>query len=305
MKIFGTVLVVLCLLLAPPVASGMTTLSDGELATYHAGSGVSLSFTGTNLTNVGSYWFQDTDTKNRIEFNSIVWDNGSGGGFSYSTPAGDPVTVDIGTYAGSTYVFLHDSTQVSPRTFYANLNFLEYSPGAYSSDPGYYDPVLNIHDYITDYIVYNLGSIEVSDIKVTNNNLMIGAHGGVDFYYEANIDIGSASAQSGFHYNYNTTNALELNGIHLFGTPTLAMVPEDPSTWTSYPGTFKIGNSADGPAQVDIGTNASGVTNIQLKLPIEGSIRVEDVNFGGSDFGPLALDGIEVHRLAIQINPKP
>ena len=131
MKTFGTALVVLCLLLAPPVASGMTTLSDGELATYHAGSGVSQDLTGTTLVNVGSYWFQDTDTKNRIELNNIVWDNGSGGGFSYSTPAGDPVTVDIGTYAGRTYVFLHDSTQVSPRTFYANLNFLEYSPGAY------------------------------------------------------------------------------------------------------------------------------------------------------------------------------
>jgi hypothetical protein len=44
---------------------------------------------------------------------------------------------------------------------------------------------------------------------------------------------------------------------------------------------------------------------MQLKLPMEGSLRVEDVKFGGSDFGPLALDGIEVHRLAIQINPKP
>jgi hypothetical protein len=312
-KTFGTGLVFLCILLSSPVASGMTALGDGDLAACRGGSGVSIGISGTALINVGSYWYQDTDTKNRIEFNNIVWSNGSGGGFSFATPVGDPVTHDIGTdISGRTYVYIHDSTQVSPRTFYASLHFLEYSAG-YSGpnniDLGYYNPGNGDLNYITDYIVHDLGSIEVRDITVTDNNLMIGAHGGLDFYQEAKTDIGSYSALSGtgtgFHYNYNTTTALEFNGIHLFGTPTVAMVPEDTSTWTSYPGTFKIGSIADGPAQVDIGTDASGVTNMQLKLPMEGSIRVENVKFGGSDFGQLALDSINVHRLAIQINPNP
>jgi len=30
---------------------------------------------------------------------------------------------------------------------------------------------------------------------------------------------------------------------------------------------------------------------------------VENVNFGGSDFGPLALDGLTVHHLEIQFHP--
>jgi len=298
MKTFGTGLVVLCMLLAPPVASGMTALGDGELASVHAGSGVSLYIAGTALINVGSIWFQDTDTGNRIEFNNIVWGNGSGGGFSFATPADDPFTSDVGTNAaGQTIVDQHDSTQVSPRTFSANLHFLEYSLGAYSYDPGYYDPVLDIHDYITNYIVQDLGSLNVSGIVSTENNLMIGAHGGIDFQYNANIAIGSAL------YNYNTTNALAFTGIHFFGTGTGA--PEDPpNTWT-YSGTFQIGNMAgSNPAQIDVGTDTTtGFTQIKLELPMTGSIRVEDVNFGGADFGPLALDGLNVHRLTIQINP--
>ena len=81
-------------------------------------------------------------------------------------------------------------------------------------------------------------------------------------------------------------------------------MPEaDPHTWT-YSGPFKIGDIAGAnPAQIDIGTDASGVTSVRYELPMAGSIRVEDVNFGGSDFGPLALDGLTVHHLAIQFHP--
>ena len=287
MKTFGTALVVLCLLLSPPVVSGMTVLGDRELATFHAGSGVSQDITGTALVNVGSYWRQDTDTGNKIELNNIVWDNGSGGGFSFSTPVGDPVTEDIGTNAdGRTYVDLHDSTQVSPRTFSSDLSFC--------GQP--------------------LGSLKVSDIVRTENNLTVGAHayGGIDFEYKEKTDIGYAQ------YAYNNSlgdnpwttpvetnfalDSLTLNGIHLCGSAT-GLPEADPKTWT-YSGPFQIGNIAGGnPAQIDIGTDAAGVTSVRYELPMAGSIRVENVNFGGSDFGPLALDGLTVHHLEIQFHP--
>jgi hypothetical protein len=245
-------------------------LSDGDLAAFRAGSGVSLGISGTATFQVASFWFQDTDTGNTIELDNIVWGNGSGGGFSFSTPAGDPFTFDIGTNAsGETVMDLHDSTQSSPRTFSADLSFC--------GQP--------------------LGSLEVSKIISTENNWLIGAHGGVSFEYTQNIAISSAL------YNYNTTHALAFSGIHFFGT-TVVGVPEDPSTWTSYPGTFQIGNMTGGnPATFDIGTDAAGTSAIILGLPMTGSIRMTDVNFGGSDFGPLALDNLNVHRLLIQIHP--
>jgi hypothetical protein len=304
MKTLGTGLVVLCMLLAAtPAVAGMTALGDRDLSAIHAGSGVSLDITGTNLINIGSMFFRDYDTGNGIELNNIVWSNGSGGGFSFATPAGDPFTIDVGTNtAGQTIVDLHDSTQVSPRAFGANLHFLEYSPGAYSYDPGYYDLVRDIHDYITDYIVHDLGSLNVSGIVSPGNNLLIGAHGGIDFQYNANIAIGSAL------YNYNTANALAFTGIQFFGTtPEITELPQDPTTWKPGSGSFQTGNMAGGnPAQIDVGTDTTtGVTEIKLALPMTGEIRVENVNFGGADFGPLALSGLDVHRLAIQINPHP
>jgi len=319
MKTFGTGLVFLCMLLAPPVASGMmTTLGDGDLAACRAGSGVSIGISSTALINVGSHWYQDTDTGNRIEFENIVKS------LSIVTLPGDPITIDVASNsAGLTYVYLQNPAQVSS-TFSANLHFDEYHPGATSVenyDLGYYDPVLNIHDHMTDYIVYDLGSINVSNMVRTESSLLIGAHayGGVDFYHEAKTDIDFAK------YTYNTTgsdNALTFSGIHIAGSasgdpryPNGGPEPS-PGPYTYQPwgfsGTFKIGDIADGPAQIDIGTSvSSGTTMLQLKLPMEGSIRVEDVIFGTDvggnpvHFGPLALDGIEVHRLAIGINPHP
>jgi hypothetical protein len=318
MKTFGTGLIILCMLFVSPAASGMTALGDGDLAACHAGSGVSLGVSGTAQINVGSFFYQDTDYnilspgyKNRIELQNIV------SSYSISTLSGNPITIDVGSNsAGHAYVDIHDPSPIT-FAFSANLHFDEYYPGAtnlQNYDQYYYDPVLDIHDHMTDYIVHDLGTIEVSDIVSTENNLLIGAHGGLDFYYEAKIDIGSSSGiGTGFHYKYNATNALdalEFNGIHLCETAT-GDLEGYPSTWT-YSGPFKIGN-ADGPAQVDIGTSTSpgGVTTLLLNLPMEGSIRVEDVIFGTDSgnnpvhFGPLALDGINVHHLAIQINPNP
>lgn len=296
MKNIRSGLLVLCMLLATaPLASAMTALGDGDLSAIRAGSGVSQDITGDVRITVGSLYHQDTDTGNRIELNQIVWDDGSGGAFSVATPAGDPSTIDIGTISGRTYVKLHDSTQVQPRTFSANLNFLDYSLGAYSFDPGYYDPLLNLPDWITDYNVQNLGTIKVSDIVRTENSLIIGAHGGIDFEFREKIDIGEVQ--------YNDTNhTLTLTGIHLCSTA--SGNPEaDPTTWT-YSGPFQIGDIAGGnPAQIDVGTDNAGVTSVRYELPMEGTLRVQNVNFGGTDFGALALDGIAVHRLEVQFHP--
>jgi len=38
-------------------------------------------------------------------------------------------------------------------------------------------------------------------------------------------------------------------------------------------------------------------------LPMKGTVRVEDVTFGGTDFGPSAIDGITVHHLLVQFSP--
>jgi hypothetical protein len=118
-----------------------------------------------------------------------------------------------------------------------------------------------------------------------------------------------------FGYTYNTSGAndtFELSGIHLVGAfddmsgfditdSTTWDIPTDPSGWTSS-GVFSIGDIDSGnPATLDIGTDAGGQTVMQLEMPMNGSLRVERLNFGNRDFGPMAIDGLQVHRLTVTI----
>ncbi|MBW2597008.1 MAG: hypothetical protein JRC93_13785, partial [Deltaproteobacteria bacterium] len=141
------------------------------------------------------------------------------------------------------------------------------------------------------------GSLYLNDITQTDEVLNIGAHGGIDFDHTSKIDIGS------LQYTYSTIpTSLTATDIHLAGSA--AGAPEDPTAW-SFTGPFKVGDiSNSNPATIDVGTNeTTGKTSLFLNQPMAGCLRVENVNFGGKDFGPCAIDGITIHRLQIQIMP--
>ena len=46
------------------------------------------------------------------------------------------------------------------------------------------------------------------------------------------------------------------------------------------------------------------LVTIFLSLPIAGTVRMENVAFGGQDLGLIAIDGIQVHRLNVKSPPK-
>jgi hypothetical protein len=56
------------------------------------------------------------------------------------------------------------------------------------------------------------------------------------------------------------------------------------------------------PARFDVITETiNNTTHVILDLPMTGTLRIEDLAFGGEDFGPCAIDGIKVHRLSVEI----
>jgi len=156
----------------------------------------------------------------------------------------------------------------------------------------------------------SIGQLAIDSFTTPEQYFTLGAHGsGVDFQYDLQMHMDR------FGYTYNTSGAddtFELSGIHLVGTfedmanfditdSTTWDIPMNPSGWTSS-GVFSIGDIDSGnPAAMDIGTDASGQTVIQLELPMSGSLRVEGLNFGNKNFGPLAIDGLQVHRLTVTI----
>ena len=166
---------------------------------------------------------------------------------------------------------------------------------------------------------YDLGQIALGSIDIPTYQYFTSPRHttktGVDWEYnfEAHIDK--------FEYAYRidppNCQSISFNNIHIgnsFGFGTAGDDPRDPATWTSNIGKYQIGdifgdlaaNEHSRPAQFDVGvTDISGQDNIatRLRLPMSGSIRFEKVEYGGIDFGPGAIDGIEVYRFNAYLIP--
>jgi hypothetical protein len=157
-----------------------------------------------------------------------------------------------------------------------------------------------------DHVIFcdqDLGSMDLGVIHKPSFALYLSDHqaSGIDFEYDAALDMDA------FRYTYNTTpESLNLSGIHLSGSATGA--PEDPASWT-FTGNFQVGDMFNAnPATFDVGSftdpdTGNQLAAVALNLPMQGTIRVEDVHFGTSDFGPCAIDGLKVHRLQVLIVP--
>lgn len=256
----------------------LNPVSEDELAQISGQAGITrvIGNSGVRVT-VDSYRFSDTDhtPHNWIELNDVSVDDGQGGPFSIDTPSSsdDFNTLDVATdELGRTYVFMNISTHVDPRT---------YTIGSFV------------------FCGQDLGSIRLENVRRgASDKLIIGARDegfcGITMEYDTELTIDS------LEYAYNTQpDSLNLSGIHIAGSA--AGDPETPSSW-SFEGKFKIGDLQAGrPMTVDVGTSEGGGTSVFYNVPMEGAVRVEDVDFGGKRFGPCAMDGITVHHLGIQI----
>jgi hypothetical protein len=140
-----------------------------------------------------------------------------------------------------------------------------------------------------------IGSFNVDNLSVTSLKFCIGAHpdSGIDFEYSQQLGITSLS------YNYNASKSLTLSGITF--ADTFSGDAEDPSSWIPT-GSFTLGNVAAGnPASFDIGTDDKERTYVAFNLPMSGSVRISNIALGGTDFGPIAIDGIKVEKFLIEI----
>ena len=122
------------------------------------------------------------------------------------------------------------------------------------------------------------------------------------------FDSRTAVFADAFTYTYNTTPAaLSFTGIHIAGAATGGSDdPATPSTWEfgGVSNVFKIGsigNVYNTPASMDVATDAGGITTVNLSLPMSGTVRMENVQFGAQSFGPVAIDNIQFHRLNVKI----
>ena len=145
---------------------------------------------------------------------------------------------------------------------------------------------------------------------------------GFDFQYNFQMTIDKIA------YTYNDScNRLEIGPTYIGGSfaDLAGDDPRFPSTWKPNQATavdfgeFQIGDLfgdiATGiysnPAGFDVGecdldctdTDLTVYGALNINLPMQGSLRFESATFDGTDFGPGAIDGLQVHRLNLYLIP--
>lgn len=152
-----------------------------------------------------------------------------------------------------------------------------------------------------DFSSRKIGSIFVEELKHPKWHFYIGGHSsGID------MEMGFKLELTKFEYAYGPESenlSFQLTGLNLCSDFRLnsSDSPDDPSTWQSA-GEFKIGDlKTNNPLKIDVGLRKSDNSPVVfLTGSLKGSMRVENIKMGNRDFGPAAIDGINVHRIKIE-----
>jgi hypothetical protein len=273
----------------PITAAAMTPIDDHELSNVTGQAGVTIYMDVMMNSTFDSFKFSDTDHDpvNWIEFNNITITS------RWYTPQGSPIILDIAT--GNDI----DSTE---RTW-LNLISSEFSV----------PETWNIGNFV--FVNQDIGNLQFENMYTVDPTVLrISSHlaagtSGISFEY-----LSSWMAQD-IYYNYNTSGGnLHLSGIRFAeSASSVSDDPTNPATW-QFSGSFRVGDlfggnipvdstnaSVPNPATFDVGTSSDGYTSMFLNLPMKGTVRVADVQIGGHDFGPVAIDGIVAHHLFVKI----
>jgi len=171
--------------------------------------------------------------------------------------------------------------------------------------------------------IKDLGWADFGSFDLTSFKYFTAPHGdGIDMEHDFQLHIDTLTY--GYQSSATSCKSLAFNNIHIgqtFGYGLGTDDPSDPTTWYTSTGTdigeFKIGDIFgdasnfvnSNPATIDATDTSCNDTlptkhaNVKLYLPLQGSIRFEQADFGGVDFGPGAIDGINAHRLLIEFIP--
>lgn len=271
--------IVMLFVAAPGGQADLHALADRELAGISGVGGLSIGMDDVSVyVHFESISYTDTDSGNALVLEGVTLSGGNGGPVTFAT--GDvemnddrlrtPLTLDVGNIGDQAAVV---------------LQALDWQQD------------LNLHVNSLSFCGQELGSLDIGAIHRPSFTWMVAGHGdGIDFELAQRLSIDTLQYTCS-----DTDEQLTLTGIHLGARDDGA--PEDPTTW-QMSGTFQLGDMTTGhPAAFDVGQDENGMAAIQLSLPMSGAMRVENLQWGGTDFGPMAIDGIVVHRLSVQLIP--
>jgi len=268
----------ICLSCFIPSASAMEELSNEMLDKVCAGNIMyAVSISNSSLSySAGMFSITDSDLVNTLEFEDITMDNGSGQGFSFDTPENTAVQL-----------YFRPGPEVQ------GFRYLVYEAQDLSANENL--PHLNVDSI--NFCNTSLGSLSVEDIALSGYRRRLDLRPRGSGLLHQDILIGLSIEQAAYMYNH-TGGALSFNRINL--SQTASGEPSDPSTWT-FSGLFAIGDiESSTPISIEA-IYEDSVPYANIDLPVKGTVRMERVSFGGNDFGPCAIDGIDMHSFYIRI----
>lgn len=153
----------------------------------------------------------------------------------------------------------------------------------------------------------SIGSAEIRGFSLPSWHAYIGSYGGAGIDFQ----MGFRTKIEEIKFNYGEAGeSFSVKKLQAAGS--FAEAPEsDPSTWTAS-GEFTVGDvladitpnpAPPNPASIDIGSRSEtdDTPVIHLNLSATGSIRASDIKFGTQSFGQMAIDGIKVHSMKIEM----
>ncbi|GAB6886794.1 hypothetical protein JCM13304A_02920 [Desulfothermus okinawensis JCM 13304] len=176
-----------------------------------------------------------------------------------------------------------------------------------------FDHRFDFHAGSIDFCQKKIGSLDIDEIHPYSHRYYATGHSdGVDFQYNLGLEITNFD----YKYQYNENNTPNHKSLHFdkfYMVKDFTTNPEDdptdPSTWKPN-GQFQFGDlnpyggSTYNPGTLDVGVDPNtNLAQILINLPMEGSIRISNFQVGDTNFGPIAIDGIHVHRMHIRLIP--
>ena len=289
-KTVFTIMTAVLLLLSSLAQAELKKLDDQEMSGINAQAGISIAVNNaTFYQQYSSISYHATDTNNSVALKNLQVSNGTGGSARFNSGGVDvngdgiksPVSIDVFTNPGG-----HAMVGLMVPDWEQDLFY-------------------NVKDF--EFCGKNLGKLEIGDIKIPSYYFYTGPHAGagfdIQFTLRMNVD--------NFKYIYNDADDnFNLQEIYLANdfTENADDDPTDPSTWEPQ-GNFDLGDmNVDGsstydPMTIDVVNPDNDVAQVKMNMPMQGSIRIENVHFGSEDFGPVAIDGLKVHKMDVRFKP--
>jgi hypothetical protein len=260
-----------------PVCAQMSAMDDSSLERVCAGTGLSFSVRELTLSlTIDSQVIIDTESNTQLEFKNISLHGGDAGDVFFDSGDNEMITADI-------FTIDDPFSAINGQSMLAVI-FPEWKQNLHIS-------VENVVFAGTD-----IGSLDIGNIDTPHTEFYFSGHEGSQGL-DWEMDIRQNIQEARYTYNSNG-DFLSVSDITLARSATGA--PETPADW-SFEGSFATGDiNNNNPATLDIITlESNNATSLLFNLPMQGTIRAQNIHVGGQDFGPIAIDGIHVHHMQV------